>query len=308
MWIRCSMLRRSWARGSGQIGQVRASGQLHKQGTVTLKQGAGEADQTEHGHKNTGSGAPGSCRAAFMIVSDRRRIIFICGRAHGKAHHTPVAKRVKGHTLRYNLTLSHSASPRHTLHNSITRQAFPSMTVQRFPDNEPVMAPTRKQGYASVYASAHLRRIVHRSSAGLLRASAKDYQSTAIVACSKMFPQLGYGQRSSGSRCGCTSKVRVRISTLAEHSTQTGRMQHGSGSHVLHEQSHIKHRLMRIVGCSMDSVGPLSSTRSIAYSRESTSSRSRLSVSSRSTASRRGPRMPTGLALIAERRRSSPVV
>ena len=120
MWIRCSMLRRSWARGSGQIGQVRASGQLHKQGTVTLKQGAGEADQTEHGHKNTGSGAPGSCRAAFMIVSDRRRIIFICGRAHGKAHHTPVAKRVKGHTLRYNLTLSHSASPRHTLHNSIT--------------------------------------------------------------------------------------------------------------------------------------------------------------------------------------------
>lgn len=134
-------------------------------------------------------------------------------------------------------------------------------------------------------------------------------QSTAIVACSKMFPQLGYGQRSSGSRCGCTAKVRVRISTLAEHSTQTGRMQHGNGSHVLHGQSHIKHRLMRIVGCSMDSVGPLSSTRSIAYSRESTSSRSRLSVSSRSTASRRGPRTPIGLALIArESRRSSPVV
>ena len=134
-------------------------------------------------------------------------------------------------------------------------------------------------------------------------------QSTAIVACSKMFPQLGYGQRSSGSRCGCTAKVRVRISTLAEHSTQTGRMQHGNGSHVLHEQSHIKHRLMRIVGCSMDSVGPLSSTRSIAYSRESTSSRSRLSVSSRSTASRRGPRTPIGLALIArESRRSSTVV
>ena len=134
-------------------------------------------------------------------------------------------------------------------------------------------------------------------------------QSTAIIACSKMFPQLGYGQRSSGSRCGCTAKVRVRISTLAEHSTQTGRMQHGNGSHVLHEQSHIKHRLMRIVGCSMDSVGPLSSTRSIAYSRESTSSRSRLSVSSRSTASRRGPRTPIGLALIArESRRSSTVV
>jgi hypothetical protein len=103
--------------------------------------------------------------------------------------------------------------------------------------------------------------------------------------------------------------VRVRISTLAEHSTQTGRMQHGNGSHVLHGQSHIKHRLMRIVGCSMDSVGPLSSTRSIAYSRESTSSRSRLSVSSRSTASRRGPRTPIGLALIArESRRSSTVV